>query len=427
MKLLLFFHLLFAIQTTPNFINVKNFLALGNGIQDDTKAIQLALDSAKKLTNCIVYFPAGTYQVARNSISKPGCLYVSSNCTLLGDSNGKTIIQLMNHQPNFTRIVYIEKEHDVTIKNLSFYGNAPNQMVNKKVNEHLHALYINESFNVQISNCCFNQTGGDGIAIRGIGNKPSHHIKVDSCGFSNTYRDAITLGSGFMHITISHCFFDSTVKSSIHLEPERGLIGDVQIHHNSFNSCYNLSVSGFDSSHLMNNVRIENNEFVNTFIWCCRSKNVLIKSNRFLITKKLHSNAVINCIQVNDSILITNNTINNIQNYILALISTTSQVKYVSFVNNTVQTNTTCILNKGCQHLVITSNNWKVNPTHYFMDTYVTYPMKKLTISSNSFNQTIAWGKVTAFKKGKLQYLEIKSNAGLQESSIPKLSQFSLK
>jgi hypothetical protein len=53
--------------------------------------------------------------------------------------------------------------------------------------------------------------------------------------------------------------------------------------------------------------------------------------------------------------------------------------------------------------------------------------MKKLNESSNSFNQTISWGKVTAFKKGKLQYLEIKSNSGFLESSIPKLSEFSLK
>lgn len=46
----------------PNVYNVKNFGAKGNGITDDTTAIQAAVKAAKAIEG-IVFYPAGMYLI----------------------------------------------------------------------------------------------------------------------------------------------------------------------------------------------------------------------------------------------------------------------------------------------------------------------------------------------------------------------------
>ena len=63
-----------------DFVSVKDFGAVGDGVADDTVAIQAAMDAANN-----VYFPAGTY-----NITSP--LYLDSRKHLYGDSNGQPVI-----------------------------------------------------------------------------------------------------------------------------------------------------------------------------------------------------------------------------------------------------------------------------------------------------------------------------------------------
>lgn len=52
--------------------NVKNFGATGDGNGDDTKSIQAAIDAAVANKGGVVYFPPGTYLVAKRDT--PGVL-----------------------------------------------------------------------------------------------------------------------------------------------------------------------------------------------------------------------------------------------------------------------------------------------------------------------------------------------------------------
>jgi hypothetical protein len=67
------------------YVSVKDFGATGDGTTDDTVAIQAALDSLT--TGGVIYFPQGTYRVAKNTGTNDswGIKVTNSNITLLGD------------------------------------------------------------------------------------------------------------------------------------------------------------------------------------------------------------------------------------------------------------------------------------------------------------------------------------------------------
>lgn len=67
------------------FLNVLAFGAIGNGIADDTTAIQDAIDAAPADGGC-VYFPAGHYKIS-------DVLVVASGLTLAGDGQYATVIE----------------------------------------------------------------------------------------------------------------------------------------------------------------------------------------------------------------------------------------------------------------------------------------------------------------------------------------------
>ena len=70
-------------------VSVKDFGAVGDGVTDDTAAIQAAIDAVNVSTRNTVFFPEGTYKVS-------SALTYSNNLTLLGVSNGLFTNQLNN-------------------------------------------------------------------------------------------------------------------------------------------------------------------------------------------------------------------------------------------------------------------------------------------------------------------------------------------
>lgn len=70
-------------------LNVKDFGAKGDGIIDDTLAIQAALDRADPRRGVEIYFPPGTYLVSPHG--KANMLIVKSHTRLFGDGAGSVI------------------------------------------------------------------------------------------------------------------------------------------------------------------------------------------------------------------------------------------------------------------------------------------------------------------------------------------------
>ncbi|WP_431480920.1 putative Ig domain-containing protein [Pseudomonas thivervalensis] len=107
--------------------NVQNFGAKGDGITDDTAAIQSAIDAAAAAGGGQVYMPTGTYIVSGGEEPSDGCLMLKSNVYLYGDGMGDTTVKLADGSDTkitgIIRSAYGEETHDFGVSNLTIDGN----------------------------------------------------------------------------------------------------------------------------------------------------------------------------------------------------------------------------------------------------------------------------------------------------------------
>lgn len=75
-------------------LNTKDFGAVGDGVTDDTAAIQATIDAAAAAGGGEVVLAAGTYIVSGGEEPSDGCLMLKSNVTLSGAGMGETVIKL---------------------------------------------------------------------------------------------------------------------------------------------------------------------------------------------------------------------------------------------------------------------------------------------------------------------------------------------
>lgn len=304
---------------------------------DDTKAIQQCINEVFAKGGGIVYFPQGTYIISNQRI--PGraiCLEGKSNVSLKGE-NTNTIIKLADGQPDFSRIVSLIGTKNISITNLLFDGNYTNQANPDHPNEHLHGLYMDQVDSVEVHHCNFINTGGDGLAFRGIKN-PSMHIYIHDCNFDNNQRNGLTMGSGYRYIRITKCTFGSKIKNSpIDSEPSAGYCGDVLIENNDISTNNLLTVGGYRDS-MGSNIIIRNNRMKGSF-FIIYARNVLIENNT---VENFDNKPVVTVLRENHDIKILNNNFivnNNVAFYIA--FSANMIPENIRIEGNKIQFNTT--------------------------------------------------------------------------------------
>jgi parallel beta-helix repeat protein len=110
--------------------NVQDFGAKGDGITDDTAAIQSAIDAASAAGGGQVYMPTGTYIVSAGEEPSDGCLMIKSNVYLYGDGMGETTVKVADGSDTkitgVIRSAYGEETHDFGLSNLTIDGNRDN-------------------------------------------------------------------------------------------------------------------------------------------------------------------------------------------------------------------------------------------------------------------------------------------------------------
>jgi len=138
-------------------VSVEDFGAIGDGVTDDTAAIQAAIDNANGL-----YFPYGTYLVSAQ-------INLKSNLSITADIGAKILLGA-GVTPYVLRGTSIS---NVSIVNLEIEGNGASGY---------STIYIDNSSNIYINNCKITKSGATGLYFVACS-----FVKVENCELSNNY------------------------------------------------------------------------------------------------------------------------------------------------------------------------------------------------------------------------------------------------
>jgi len=160
--------------------NVRNFGATGDGVTNDTAALQAAAD-ALPATGGMLLFPAGVYAVTQAIRIPSNTIVQGQGATLLAASSGFTADSqlLMNKSSAVTTLT----DHDIIIRDMAFDYGTPGVAIGGS-----HAIDMAFVRNASVVNCTF-QCRGAGNAIALIG---CYNTLVDGCtayGFTNCAYD----------------------------------------------------------------------------------------------------------------------------------------------------------------------------------------------------------------------------------------------
>lgn len=176
--------------------NARFFGARGDGITDDTAAIQAACDAARLNGGGIVTLPAGICLVsarAHPNLSTQVCFWVGSNTLVRGSGPGATIIRLANNQPNQASIITNFQTVANTDVNISFTdftidGNASGQ-----------AGSVDAQYGI-------NLFGVAGVTFNNMDGRNVYGINAGGNGPNGTPGEGMTFDlTGCSHVAYSQC------------------------------------------------------------------------------------------------------------------------------------------------------------------------------------------------------------------------------
>jgi hypothetical protein len=175
-----------------NMVSVKKFGAKGNGITDDTKAIQTAIDTVYQQGGGVILFPEGVY-IVTSVILKDNITYQGYGAT----------IKRPDKQGNWIRTFttdYSSKENSqpLIIQGFTFDGNSQNQGQYKKYElQQAHLIFLTADpelpgkLQVFIEDCIFKNGVGDGISVY-----TNVDVKVNNCQAIDVFRGGFVLTGG---------------------------------------------------------------------------------------------------------------------------------------------------------------------------------------------------------------------------------------
>jgi parallel beta-helix repeat protein len=145
-------------------LNVKDFGAKGDGVSDDTAAIQKAINTAPD--GITIYFPAGTYHVSNFVVKKRSAL------SFLGEERNSVI----RRKPGAARMATFEGSSNIAITKLAFDANGIDSYGGVVFYAAKGVLIENNSF--VDSSPKHNRAGDHYSFVFGKGAEPSRDIKI---------------------------------------------------------------------------------------------------------------------------------------------------------------------------------------------------------------------------------------------------------
>lgn len=248
-------------------LNVKTVGAVGDGLTNDTDAIQKAIDYSEE-----IYIPKGKYLIDN--------LKLKSGTSISGDGIGQTIlIHTANPKGNGCMISAMSESTDSKLSSLKLSNlTLEGQSEKSGFSEFVHLLYLIGVENVSINNILFRAFQGDAINLGGVclSDSTTRHNKnviIKNCkfdGINRANRNAIKI-SDCTNLLIEKCKIVNTTQknmpSAIDFEPDakENIISKCSV-----NGCYfqnvggdlgvvGINIANFDFVQYPNNITISNN------------------------------------------------------------------------------------------------------------------------------------------------------------------------
>ena len=283
-------------------VNVKDFGARGDGNNNDTTAIQNAIDAVSKLGGGTVHIPSGIFMI--QSV-RYGVILKDNICLKM--SKGTTLKAIPNDSPNY-EIVSIMDCSNVSIEGGTIQGD---RYSHSGLNgEWGHGIAIYGAENITIQDVIIQECWGDGIEMAwGRSKNPkaaSENVWIDNIKCINNRRQGLSIVGG-LNITISNSQFLNTKgtapEAGIDIEVEPNMAGNnaknIFIHNCIFKGnrgsgvivCRNsYSGNSNEDNVTVDGVKIKDCYFIDNegmfdgeaqFLAHSKVKNVLLESCRF--------------------------------------------------------------------------------------------------------------------------------------------------
>lgn len=357
---------------SQNRINVKNFGAKGDGMNNDTKAIYAAIKSLKN--NDILYFPSGIYLTNVIDIKLANSF---TNMTVEGENKNTTVIKKSSTDVTKVAVFFCEqKNYNISFNNITVDGNLQSNNSkwifnpkNKKaiiLIERINGIYGYNLSSLHVKNCIVKDCQGEGVAAYSTDNFIVNNVTVSQ-----------TLSSGIKGHRVNSMIITNNDISNCGLLPSKFYVNGKFITNNNqyvaqFGDGIESEAANFEAKN--NNIRncgragivhdlakdlnysnskviVENNMIlVNSLkikngnppagMWFEQTANVVVKDNKLDIIQS--SSPLISGIRffdITDTLSCINNQI-NIKNYnnnvIQGIAIMSSQLQYLNIQENNI-------------------------------------------------------------------------------------------
>lgn len=167
-------------------VSAKDFGATGDGVTDDTAAIQLALNAIS--SGGEVWLPAGTYSAS--------VLSMAYSTRFSGAGMGATTVKLKNAATANTTLLTTNYKDNIEITGIFFDGNGANQAYTADNGQ--NGILVRNSSNVSITACRFKEWGKDSIELYSddVAADPVQNVLISGNIFESPRRAGVTVISG---------------------------------------------------------------------------------------------------------------------------------------------------------------------------------------------------------------------------------------
>lgn len=187
-------------------VNVKDFGAIGDGVTDDTAAIQAAIDA----NIGSIFFPRGTYLVSPVTGQNYALLVSSKTVQMRGNSSA-----LKMTSTEIKQLIRFETSNNCSIENLTFQGSGTNG-----ADGGVGLVQFFDCDNVSVSNCYILDANCDGLAVASCNGVTIANSIFENCSKSSIYPNlstGVSINNNYIKSTGGHTVSGNIVGSGIQI------------------------------------------------------------------------------------------------------------------------------------------------------------------------------------------------------------------